>query len=87
MLLRATVKCSCGCTYEIVSDTPHDSISCPNCSKRFSESDKLIEILKIYDSINLKTQNPSSDAFENIFKHESLTLESISLAEEHKYLK
>ena len=48
MILKATIKCSCGCSYEMVSCKNHELAKCPNCSKVFSESEKLVNILKIW---------------------------------------
>lgn len=78
MVLKAIIKCSCGCSYEIVSSKEHTSATCPNCSKKFSESDKLVNILKIFDTINLTPEESSSDdMFKTIFQHETLTLATI----------
>ena len=78
MLLKATVKCSCGCAYEIISNISHDSISCPNCNKQFSDSDKLAEILRIYDSMEFADKNADN---------ESLKIETLTLLEVLPYLK
>lgn len=75
MILKATVKCSCGCSYEMVSCKEHELVKCPNCSKVFSESDKLIDIFKIFNSINLEKDN--YDSFASLFQKESITLSTI----------
>lgn len=78
MILKATIKCSCGCSYEMVSCKNHELAKCPNCSKVFSESDKLIDILKIFNSINLTEEKNDSDlGFDHIFHYESLTLNTV----------
>lgn len=78
MVLKATVKCSCGCSYEMVSCKNHELAKCPNCSKVFSETDKLIDILKIFNSINLTDEKSDSDlGFHDIFHYESLTLNTV----------
>lgn len=78
MILKATVKCSCGCSYEMVSCKEHELAKCPNCSRVFSESDKLVKILKTFDSIDLtKENNEDADLFKSIFLKESLTLSTV----------
>lgn len=78
MILKATVKCTCGCSYELVSCKNHELAKCPNCSKVFSESDKLVDILKTYNSIDLtKDKDTSTDLFKSVFHNESLVLQSI----------
>lgn len=78
MILKATVKCLCGCSYEMVSCKNHESVKCPNCSRFFSESDKLIDILKTFNSIDLtKDKAKNTDIFESVFHNESLTLNTI----------
>lgn len=65
MILKAKIKCICGCTYEMVSCKKHQEAKCPNCSRIFSESEKLIEILEIYNSIHLESQNNEVFSFSN----------------------
>lgn len=78
MILKATVKCTCGCSYEMVSCKNHELAKCPNCSKVFSESDKLVDILKTFNSIDLtKDKDKSTDLFESVFYNESLVLHSV----------
>jgi len=77
MILKATIKCSCGCSYEMVSCKNHELAKCPNCSKVFSESDKLIDILKTFNSIDL-TKDKNTDSFTSIFLNESLVLHSVN---------
>lgn len=78
MILKATVKCTCGCSYEMVSCKNHELAKCPNCSKIFSESDKLVDILKTFNSIDLtKDKDKSTDLFESVFHNESLVLHSV----------
>ncbi|RKJ62072.1 hypothetical protein [Roseburia sp. 1XD42-69] len=78
MILKATVKCTCGCSYEMVSCKNHELAKCPNCSKVFSESDKLVDILKTFNSIDLtKDKDKSTDLFESVFHNESLVLHSV----------
>lgn len=78
MILKATVKCLCGCSYEMVSCKNHELAKCPNCSKVFSESDKLVDILKTFNSIDLtKDKDKSTDLFESVFHNESLVLHSV----------
>ena len=68
MILKATIKCSCGCSYEMVSCKNHELAKCPNCSKVFSESDKLIDILKTFNSIDLTIyKDNNTDIFESFF--------------------
>lgn len=79
MILKATIKCSCGCSYEMVSCKNHELAKCPNCSKVFSESDKLIDILKTFNSIDLtKDKDKNTDLFSPIFYNESLSLNSVN---------
>lgn len=78
MILKATIKCYCGCSYEMVSCKSHELAKCPNCSRVFSESDKLIDILKTFNSIDLtKDKDKSNDLFTSIFHNESLALHSV----------
>lgn len=78
MILKATVKCSCGCSYEMVSCKEHELVKCPNCLRVFSESNKLIDILKIFNSIDLtKENNKVTDLVDSVFHKESLVLHSI----------
>lgn len=78
MILKATVKCTCGCSYEMVSCKNHELAKCPNCLKVFSESDKLVDILKTFNSIDLaKDKDKSTDLFESVFHKESLVLHSV----------
>ncbi len=80
MILKATVKCSCGCSYEMVSCKNHELANCPNCSKVFSESDKLIDILKTFNSIDLTKDKSDSDLeFDHTFYHESLSLNTVEV--------
>lgn len=79
MILKATIKCSCGCSYEMVSCKNHELAKCPNCSKIFSESDKLIDIMKTFNSIDLtKDKDQSADLLTSIFHNESLSLNSVN---------
>lgn len=78
MILKATIKCSCGCSYEMVSCKNHELAKCPNCSKVFCESDKLIDILKTFNSINLtKDKDENTDLLTSVFHRESLSLHSV----------
>lgn len=78
MLLKATIKCSCGCSYEMDSYKEHESVKCPNCLKDFSQSEKLIDILKTFNSIDLtKDDDNNTDLFNSIFHKESLSLHTI----------
>ena len=78
MILKATIKCSCGCSYEMVSCKNHEIAKCPNCSKIFSESNKLVDILKIVNSIDLtKDKNENAYIFTSVFHRESLYLHSV----------
>lgn len=78
MILKATIKCSCGCSYEIVSCKNHELAKCPNCSKVFSESAKLVDILKTFNSIDLaKDKDENTDIFTSVFHRESLILHSV----------
>lgn len=81
MILKATVKCSCGCSYEMVSCKEHESAKCPNCSRVFSESDKLVDILKTANSIDLTKEK--SDIFDLIHR-ESLTLHTVDENDFHE---
>lgn len=79
MILKATVKCSCGCSYEMTSCKNHELAKCPNCSKVFSESDKLIDILKTFNSIDLtEEKDKNTDLFTSFFCNESLALTSVN---------
>lgn len=54
MILIATIKYSCGFSYETVSCKNHELAKRSNCSKVFSESDKLVDILKTFILLTLQ---------------------------------
>ena len=85
MLLKTTIKCICGCSYELISKTPHNSVVCPNCNHEFTESEKLINILKLFNSLDLDSSSDECDVYSNIFNKESITIETIDGLDESNY--
>lgn len=83
MILKATIKCTCGCTYELVSCKSHDEVKCPNCLRPFTESDKLITILKTFDSINLEPEETNPFISFSLSKEE-LTLNTLTIFTDDK---
>lgn len=79
-MLKATIRCSCGCKYELLSTSNHEIVKCPNCSETFIESEKLISILKAYDS--MKFELPASCDFlveeEKLYSNHKLQLVTTS---------
>lgn len=80
MILKATIKCSCGAKYELFSSHSHSSVVCPNCSKAFIESDKLIEMFKIAETMKIgfmhNEHQDNNDIF-NVFNNEDLVITSV----------
>lgn len=78
-MLKATIKCSCGCKYELLSTSNHEIVKCPNCSKVFKESAKLISILETFASMDLDFHNADDClGFDNVFSNHTLDLVTIS---------
>lgn len=46
MTLGLKIKCSCYCSYTISNTLSLDKISCPNCGKIPSFSDKVVDLMK-----------------------------------------
>lgn len=51
MTLGLKIKCSCYCPYVVSSTLSLEKISCPNCGKSPSCSDKIVELMKISSQI------------------------------------
>lgn len=79
-MLKATIKCSCGCKYELLSTSTHEAVICPNCSEPFIESEKLISILEIFASMDLDSHDDLDylTAVDKIFNGHKLQLQTIS---------
>ena len=56
-MLKAIIKCSCGCKYELLSTSTEKVVECPNCKTEFIGSENLIKIFEAYSNI------PESDTF------------------------
>jgi hypothetical protein len=77
-MLKATITCSCGCKYELLSTSKHETVQCPNCSEVFKESAKLVNILETFASINLEDNSAEAFLSDKIFSRQDLQLVTAS---------
>lgn len=77
-MLKVTIKCTCGCKYELLSSAKHDLIKCPNCGEPFIDSEKLNAIFKAYTGI-LSSQETLPD----MNRKQELQIETISEWEQY----
>lgn len=72
MDLKLKIKCSCSCSYTIDQSISGKEVSCPNCGKVPSFSNKVVEMLNIAKEI---PDFEKSDGINN------LSIRVLSLAE------
>ena len=78
MKLKATIACTCGAKYNLISDGKSKSAICPSCSKPFVEAEKLIKILEIAANMNVGNERMSDSDVFNVFKPtDGLTITSL----------
>lgn len=78
-MLKATITCSCGCHYELLSSSEHEIVKCPNCSEVFKESAKLISILETFASMDLDFHDDLEYlTFDKVFNRHRLDLITVS---------
>jgi predicted RNA-binding Zn-ribbon protein involved in translation (DUF1610 family) len=50
-MLKAIIKCSCGCKYELLSTSTKSVFECPSCGMEFAGSENLVKIFEAYSRI------------------------------------
>ena len=61
MTLGLKIKCSCYCSYTISNTLSLDKISCPNCGKIPSFSDKVVDLMKTASQISDSEKDNNGD--------------------------
>ena len=51
MWLRFKISCTCQCSYSVGENINTDKIACPNCGLEHPQSEKLLSLLKLANSI------------------------------------